>query len=110
MLTRVPAEALSAASIQPFVLFQGDWRQVLSNMPEGSVSLIVSSPPYFVGKEYDRSKRHEDFVREHTEIAPLLIRALRPGGSLCWQTGMHVTGAALVPLDFLAYDVFSRDA
>jgi adenine-specific DNA-methyltransferase len=93
----------------PFVLYRGDWRDVLSDLPEGSVSLIVSSPPYFMGKEYDRSNKHEDFLREHLELAPLLSRALRPGGSLCWQTGMHVNDATVVPLDFLAYDAFSRD-
>jgi adenine-specific DNA-methyltransferase len=109
MLTCVADEAIAAANDTPFVLYRGDWRDVLADLPDGSVSLIVSSPPYFVGKEYDRSNRHEDFVREHLELAPLLSRVLRPGGSLCWQTGMHVNDATVVPLDFLAYEVFSRD-
>lgn len=92
-----------------FVLFSGDCRALLKDLPESSVDLIVSSPPYCMGKDYDRSVRHEDFGEEHRELAPLLIRVLRPGGSLCWQTGIHVRNGQIVPLDFLAYSAFSAD-
>jgi len=62
-----------------------------------------------MGKEYDRSTKYMDFEREHRELAPLLTRALRPGGSLCWQTGMRACDGAVVPLDFLAYAAFSKE-
>jgi adenine-specific DNA-methyltransferase len=110
MRTLSSAEAIRASSEgKEFVLFQGDCRAVLADLPEASVGLIVSSPPYFMGKEYDRSNRYEDFAKEHRELAPLLSRVLRPGGSLCWQTGMHAENGAIVPLDFLAYEAFSKD-
>jgi adenine-specific DNA-methyltransferase len=91
-----------------FVLYQGDCRQLLADLPEASVSLIVSSPPYFLGKEYDRSTDLQDFEKDHRELAPLLARALRPGGSLCWQTGVHASDGTIVPLDFIAYSAFSK--
>jgi adenine-specific DNA-methyltransferase len=110
MLTHSASEAVSAAlEEKAFVLYHGDCHTLLSILPENSVSLIVSSPPYFMGKEYDRSSNYEDFEKEHRELAPLLIRVLRPGGSLCWQVGMHVSKSAIVPLDYLAYSAFSRD-
>jgi adenine-specific DNA-methyltransferase len=109
MLELQSAAAVRASSTHNFVLFQGDCRQLLADLPDASVSLIVSSPPYFVGKEYDRSARAEDFEKEHSELAPMLSRVLRPGGSLCWQTGTHSTNGAIVPLDYLAYAAFSKD-
>jgi adenine-specific DNA-methyltransferase len=110
MLKLSSADAIRASfGDENFVLFQGDCHDLLADLPEGSVSLIVSSPPYYMGKEYDRSTRHQDFEKEHQELAPLLTRALRPGGSLCWQTGMHATNGSIIPLDYLAYAAFSKD-
>jgi adenine-specific DNA-methyltransferase len=110
MLTHTSADAIRGSNDgDAFVLFQGDCRKLLADLPGESVSLIVSSPPYFMGKEYDLSKRHEDFEKEHQELVPLLSRILRPGGSLCWQIGIHATNGAIVPLDYLAYAAFSKD-
>ena len=110
MLMDTPTSAIRASlNGAPFVLFHGDCHSLLADLPEGSASLIVSSPPYFMGKEYDRSARCEDFEREHRKLAPLLSRALRPGGSLCWQTGIHANNGRIVPLDILAYVAFSND-
>jgi adenine-specific DNA-methyltransferase len=110
MLTLSSAEAIRRSTEnEKFVLFQGDCRAILAELPENSVDLVISSPPYFMGKEYDRSNRHSDFEEEHHALAPLLSRILKPGGSLCWQTGMHADSGAIVPLDFLAYAAFSND-
>jgi adenine-specific DNA-methyltransferase len=109
LMRRCSAAISNSLEGNPFVLFQGDCRELLRELPESSISLIVSSPPYFIGKEYDRSDRSEDFAKEHQELAPLLSRVLKPGGSLCWQTGMHADNGSVIPLDFLAYDAFSKD-
>jgi adenine-specific DNA-methyltransferase len=80
----------------------------LSDIEPGSVHLLLSSPPYFMGKEYDTSGEVEEFTRIHEKIAPLLQRALRPGGNLCWQVGNHARRGVAVPLDILVYAAFSR--
>ncbi len=109
MLTSNARSAVSASlSGQGFVLFLGDCHSLLKAIPPGSIDLIVSSPPYFMGKDYDRSSKVEDFEYQHEELAPLLNRALRDGGSLCWQVGVHVRNGSIVPLDFLAYNAFSK--
>jgi len=82
----------------------------LNEFPNDSIDLIVSSPPYFMGKEYDRSKDVTDFVDEHVKLASLLFKALKPGGSLCWQVGAHVENSTYVPLDALVYNAFSSQA
>jgi adenine-specific DNA-methyltransferase len=61
-----------------------------------------------MGKEYDKSHNVEDFIADHIRLAPLLVRALKEEGSLCWQVGHHVKNGVAVPLDALVYEVFSR--
>lgn len=80
----------------------------LSELKPGSVDLIVSSPPYCMGREYDTSGRVEDFIADHEKLAPLLVNALKARGSLCWQVGHHVRSGVVVPLDAVVYQIFSR--
>lgn len=81
----------------------------LRNIEPSSVDLIVSSPPYFMGKEYDTSLKPEDFTSIHRKLAPLLVKALKPGGNLCWQVGNHQKDGTVIPLDYLTYDAFSKE-
>jgi adenine-specific DNA-methyltransferase len=80
----------------------------LAKLKPGSVDLIVSSPPYCMGKAYDTSDDVKDFIADHQKLAPLLLRALKKGGSLCWQVGHHVKNGIVVPLDALVYAIFSK--
>jgi adenine-specific DNA-methyltransferase len=82
--------------------------EFLAELAPGSVDLIVSSPPYCMGKEYDTSLNIKDFIADHKRLAPLLVRALKDGGSLCWQIGHHVQNGVAVPLDVVAYPIFAR--
>jgi adenine-specific DNA-methyltransferase len=82
-------------------LQEGDAVQVLKNLTSNSVELIVTSPPYFIGKEYDTSESAADFTKEIRRVLPSMLRALKPGGSLCWQVGNHIQNGCLIPLDIL---------
>ena len=61
-----------------------------------------------MGKEYEKSNSISDFILSHEKLAPLLVRALKDGGSLCWQIGHHVDKGVVTPLDALVYSVFSQ--
>jgi adenine-specific DNA-methyltransferase len=89
-----------------FEIFNSDAFDFLKSLDEGSVDLIVSSPPYFMGKEYDQSKNIDDFVDIHQRLLPALTRALRPGGSICWQVGNHAHAGVITPLDALVFAAF----
>lgn len=82
--------------------------EFLMELDAESVDLIVSSPPYCLGKEYEKSTNTGDFLETHERLAPLLVRALKPGGSLCWQVGHHVDDGVVTPLDALVYSIFSK--
>jgi len=88
------------------------WRRdalaFLSDLPDESVDLVVSSPPYFMGREYDTSSELEDFVDIHKRLRTQLVRVVKPGGSICWQVGNYVRDNVVVPLDAVVYSTFSK--
>lgn len=89
-------------------LLNGDCMDLLRNMPDESVDLVVTSPPYCIGKAYEDP--HNDiraFRDQHEEIFRDLYRVLKTGGSICWQVGYHITEACVVPLDYIVYDIFT---
>lgn len=85
-----------------------DAHDFLSELSPRSVDLIVTSPPYFIGKEYDASKSARDFMREVRRVLPAMLRCLKAGGSLCWQVGNHVHEGQLTPLDALIVQASAR--
>lgn len=80
----------------------------LSSLPDHSVDLVISSPPYFMGKEYDTSCNVHDFIDAHEKLSEQLVRVVKVGGNICWQVGSHVRNNVMVPLDSVAYSVFSK--
>lgn len=86
-------------------LFNGDCATLLKAIPDGSVSLTVSSPPYCMGKEYEPGNKVEDFISAHERILPEIVRVTKPGGSICWQVGYYVRENHVVPLDYLVFDI-----
>lgn len=105
---KTPAKAALAAQAELDVLFSGDAFRLAEALPDDSVDLIFSSPPYCMGKSYEDSSSVDDFILSHEAIVPNLIRVLKPGGSICWQVGYHSDGKQLTPLDYLAHSVFTR--
>lgn len=71
-------------------LFRGDCRDLLRDVPLASVQLVVTSPPYNIGKRYERRVDLEDYLRREEEVISLCIDRLAPGGSICWQIGNRV--------------------
>lgn len=91
------------------VLFHGDCRELLSSIPAGSVQLVVTSPPYNIGKSYESRRTLEKYLADEAEVITLCVSALAEGGSICWQVGNHIAGPAhIVPLDIVLYPIFER--
>jgi|SRR5579875_135738 len=90
------------------VVYHGDCLDLLSRVPSGSLQLVVTSPPYNIGKEYEKRLDLELYLREQGKVITECVRALSPRGSICWQIGNYVDSGAIVPLDAVLYPVFSR--
>ena len=87
-------------------LFRGDCKQLLGQIPDGSAQLVVTSPPYNIGKEYEQRINLKEYLRDQGEVINACIDKLRPGGSICWQVGNHVDDGEVFPLDILLYPSF----
>ena len=89
-------------------LYDGDCKKLLKGLPDESVDLVVTSPPYCIGKAYEDPKDDIDtFKKLHEDIFNELYRVVKVGGSICWQVGYHVSETCIVPLDCIVYDLFT---
>lgn len=75
-------------------------------LPTGQFTLIVSSPPYNIGKAYERQVELSRYLDWQTTIIHRLVELLEPRGSLCWQVGNYVDEGEVFPLDTLFYPIF----
>jgi adenine-specific DNA-methyltransferase len=94
-------------STQRMVLFAGDCLEMLAGCPDQVFQLIVTSPPYNLGKEYERKLKLKDYLQQQTEVIRECARALKPSGSICWQVGNYVDNGCIVPLDAVLYPIFA---
>lgn len=92
-------------------LYNDDCRKLMSKLPDESVDLVVTSPPYCIGKAYeDPHDDIETFRKQHMDIFNDLYRILKPGGSICWQVGYHGSDKCVIPLDYIVYDIFTAES
>ena len=90
------------------VVFNGDVHDFVESLPPGSVKLIITSPPYNLGKEYEDQVSIEKYLALQEEIIQKLYRILHPQGSLCWQVGNYVNDGEVYPLDIYYYPIFKK--
>jgi adenine-specific DNA-methyltransferase len=75
-------------------------------LPDESMRLIVTSPPYNLGKAYEKRSSLEVYVEAQTAVIKECVRLLHPRGSICWQVGNHVQDGEVFPLDIVLYQLF----
>lgn len=90
-------------------LFRGDCVDFLETIPDESIQLVVTSPPYNIGKEYEVSLDIDTYRAQQKEVIEQCIRVLKPEGSICWQVGNYVDRGEIIPLDILLYDCFKSN-
>jgi adenine-specific DNA-methyltransferase len=90
------------------VIYPGRCEDLLESIPAQSVRLVVTSPPYNLGKEYERRVDLDAYVDEQAAVVERVARVLTGDGSICWQVGNHVHRGEVFPLDAVLYPVFKR--
>lgn len=83
--------------------------EFLGKFPTGSVKLVVTSPPYNIGKEYERKSSLNAYLDSQIAVISECIRVLHPAGSICWQVGNYVNNGRIVPLDAILYPIFEQN-
>lgn len=90
------------------VVYHGDCLKLLSTIPDESLQLIVTSPPYNIGKEYEKRLKLETYLEQQAAVIRECARGLSPRGSICWQVGNYVDNASIIPLDTVLYPIFTN--
>lgn len=80
----------------------------MERLADESIDLIVTSPPYNIGKAYESRQALEDYVAAQERVIEECVRLLHPRGSICWQVGNHVLNGEVYPLDIVLYPAFKR--
>lgn len=86
-------------------IFKGDCLDLLRKLPDASIDLTVSSPPYNLGKEYEAKRALEVYLAEQTAVLKECVRTLKPTGSIFWQVGSFSDSGMLVPLDIRFFPI-----
>jgi site-specific DNA-methyltransferase (adenine-specific) len=79
----------------------------MTELPDGSVHLVITSPPYNVSKEYDDDLTLEEYLGMLRRVFGEVGRVLVPGGRLCVNLA-NVGRKPYIPLHaYLARDLIS---
>ncbi len=88
------------------IIFEDDCLSALDKTPSESVDLVITSPPYNIGKVYENRKNLDDYLNWYDKLIPKLKRVLNSRGSICWQTGNFIDQGEVFPLDIYFYPLF----
>lgn len=91
-------------------LLEGDATHLLDRVKDKSCRLVITSPPYNIGKEYER-ERELSLAEYFTWLDPIVEKACRKvtsDGHLCWQVGNYVANGEVFPLDYILYALVTR--
>ncbi len=93
-------------------LYLGDRLGLLKQINESGelAKLIITSPPYNVGKEYEQQIDLEEYIESQRQTIKACVEILSPTGSICWQVGHYIQGGGrskeAFPLDIVLYPIF----
>lgn len=90
------------------VIASEDCLTFLKRVPNETFQLIVTSPPYNLGKEYEKRLKLSLYVEQQRAVIRECSRVLKPTGSICWQVGNYVEDSAIIPLDTVLYPLFAE--
>ncbi|WP_322792095.1 DNA-methyltransferase [Bellilinea sp.] len=89
------------------VLYHGDTLDLLRSIPDGRIQLVVTSPPYNLGKPYEPRLDMDVYLEQQEAVVKECVRVLSEEGSICWQVGNHVKkDGEIIPLDIVLYPLF----
>lgn len=114
------AETFSKAPLQPHaptektgILDNADMAcednlKYMRRFKDGVMSLIVTSPPYNLGKSYEQQSSLDAYLEHQDKVIGECVRLLNSSGSICWQVGNYVEKGEIVPLDNVLFPLFKK--
>lgn len=88
----------------------GDCRELLKTIPDNSVTLVVTSPPYNIGKKYGKYSDKislEEWKELINDVTKEIYRVLKPNGSFFLNLSPIPLGndKEILPLPYIGYDI-----
>lgn len=90
------------------ILYNGDCLNLLKQIPDNSVQLVVTSPPYNLGMEYEKKISFDEYLNFQTKVIKECVRILKLTGSICWQIGNYKANNKYYPLDIYLHPIFIK--
>jgi adenine-specific DNA-methyltransferase len=88
-------------------LFLGDVEFFLDSLPKEPIfDLVVTSPPYNIGKPYESQVALEEYIEWQRRIIMKIYIRLKDTGSICWQVGNYIENGSIMPLDIEIAPIF----
>jgi len=91
------------------VLGLADSLDFLKTVPDESVKLVVTSPPYNIGKVYEERVKLEEYLDYQRKVAKECKRIITEDGSIAWEVGNYVYHGEIFPLDYFFYRIFKEE-
>jgi adenine-specific DNA-methyltransferase len=91
------------------VLGWNDVLEFLDDVPRDTVTLVVTSPPYNIGKPYEDRVEFKDYLEWQRRVLKRCVDVLSPRGSICWEVGNYIENGEVFPLDVYFYSIFKKE-
>lgn len=92
------------------VIWNRDVASFIERLPEKPIfDLVVTSPPYNIGKEYEERLKFDEYTTWHEALITKVVKRVKSTGSICWQVGNYVENGTIYPLDYLFHPIFERN-
>jgi len=91
------------------LIWKGKTEELLALLPREPIfDLVVTSPPYNIGKEYEKRTTLQRYLLWQESIVNEIVPRVKQGGSICWQVGNFVEDNELFPLDIEFASIFKK--
>ncbi|MGJ4745449.1 DNA-methyltransferase [Leptospira sp. SA-E8] len=101
----------SLTAMQDYSLFAENCEAFLDNLTRSKVKakLIVTSPPYNIGKAYEKRAPIKEYLKWQKDVIQRIIPLLTKDGHVCWQVGNYVDNGHVQPLDIYLHPLFEAE-
>jgi adenine-specific DNA-methyltransferase len=91
-----------------YKIIKGDAFELIKKFDDNSIDLLITSPPYNVGKIYEKKVDFAEYLKPYEDFAKDVFNKLSPQGSICWEVGNYVQLGEVYPLDIYFYHIFKK--
>lgn len=89
-----------------YAIYKGDCLDLLNRVPNGSIDLTFTSPPYNIGKEYEKVQPMDEFIDWCVDWIEKIHRSTVASGALLLNVGYVALAnrAKSIPIPYLLWD------